>query len=347
MIKSKLSFTILFIQIVCLGWSHRAQSQDIHFSQFFETPLLRNPALAGLFDGDIRIQGVYRDQWNSFTNAYRTGSFNMEYKKPFGKRDDYITLGLQVAYDKAGTVALTTTQLLPVLNYHKSLNENRNMYLSLGFMGGLVQKGIDRSKVTTNSQYDGMAYNPGLADGEYFTDFKQSYWDGGFGLSFNSNIGENPGNLLFVGAAYHHFNRPLNSFYKNATIGLQPKWVYSAGLKLQINEYSFFNIQADHSVQATSSETLAGALYGHRLGDFPDDAPYTVYVGAFLRWKDALIPVVKMDFRPMSLAISYDVNISTLKTASMGRGGVEISLSYIGFLDRYNSTRDAVRCPKF
>ncbi len=60
-------------------------AQDIHFSQFFETPLLRNPALAGIFTGDIRAQGVFRDQWNSVTNAYKTASLNGEYKCLSGK----------------------------------------------------------------------------------------------------------------------------------------------------------------------------------------------------------------------------------------------------------------------
>ena len=48
-----------------------AGAQDIHFSQFFEAPLLRNPSLAGIYTGDIRVQAVYRDQWNSITNAYK------------------------------------------------------------------------------------------------------------------------------------------------------------------------------------------------------------------------------------------------------------------------------------
>ena len=55
------------------------KAQDIHFSQIFETPLLRNPALEGLFSGDIRVQTVYRSQWNSVTNAYSTSSANVEY----------------------------------------------------------------------------------------------------------------------------------------------------------------------------------------------------------------------------------------------------------------------------
>src|SRR6202163_3850850 len=96
-----------------------AFTQDLHFSQFFEAPLLRNPALAGIFTGDYRIQGVYRDQWNSITNAYRTGSFDREYKIPIGRTDDYLTIGLQVLYDKAGSAGLTSTQVFPALNYSK------------------------------------------------------------------------------------------------------------------------------------------------------------------------------------------------------------------------------------
>src|SRR5688572_7759127 len=115
-------------------------SQDIHFSQFFETPLLRNPALAGIFSGDLKIQGVYRTQWNSVTVPYQTASLNIEYKQPVGRGDDFITLGGEILYDKAGTIALAATHILPVINYHKSLSTEKNMYLSLGFMGGLVQR---------------------------------------------------------------------------------------------------------------------------------------------------------------------------------------------------------------
>src|SRR5215204_143360 len=112
-------------------------SQDIHFSQFFEAPLLRNPSLAGIYSGDIRVQGVYRDQWNSFTNAYRTGSINAEYKMPVGKGNDFMTTGIQALFDRSGTVGLTSAHVLPALNYHKSLSNSKLMFLSLGFMGGL------------------------------------------------------------------------------------------------------------------------------------------------------------------------------------------------------------------
>src|SRR5882757_7156717 len=110
----------------------RSYAQDIHFSQFFEAPLLRNPSLAGIFTGDIRVQGVYRDQWNSVTDAYRTGSLNAEIKMPVGNTNDFITTGLQVLFDRAGTIGWTSTHVLPALNYHKSLSNDKSKYLSLG-----------------------------------------------------------------------------------------------------------------------------------------------------------------------------------------------------------------------
>ena len=66
--------------ILVLLMGSKVQSQDIHFSQFYDAPLMRNPSLAGIFTGDVRIQMVYRDQWRSVTNAYRSGSLNAEYK---------------------------------------------------------------------------------------------------------------------------------------------------------------------------------------------------------------------------------------------------------------------------
>ncbi len=319
-------------------WQCSLLSQDIHFSQFFEAPLWRNPSLAGIFTGDVRVQAVYRDQWNSVTNAYRTGSVNAEYKMPVGKLNDFATLGMQVLYDRAGTIGWTSTHVLPALNYHKSLSAENNRYLSLGFMGGLVQRRFDPSKMTTNSQYDNGGIGENLANTRY------SYLDGSVGMSYNSNLNQQPDNNFYLGVAYHHFNRPTQSFYRNNTIELRPKWVFSGGLRFGVSEYAYITLQADHSEQGGFAETMAGVLYGLKLGEDPDHPAYTIHAGGFLRWNDALVPVVKLDYHPFSVALSYDVNISKLKPSSYGRGGFELSVSYIGFLKR---NEGYLLCPKF
>jgi type IX secretion system PorP/SprF family membrane protein len=315
--------TILFA-VLNLIFAFSIQSQDLHLSQFFETPLLRNPALAGIFTGDVRVQAVYRDQWNSVTSGYRTGSLSGEYKVPVGRGDDYVTWGMQLFYDRAGTVSFTQTKILPALNYHKSLSSEKNTYLSLGFMGGWVQHSIDLSKVTTNSLYDGMGI------GENITDPTYSYLDGSVGMSLNSVMNNNPDNNFYIGAAYHHFNRPGNSFYRDKNIELNPKWVFSGGLKLAGNEYSYVAIEADHSRQGSFTETVFGAMYAYKIGAYPDEPDYVLSIGTFMRWNDALIPIVKLDYRPFSVSFSYDANISKLKPSSHGRGGFEIGISWIG-----------------
>ena len=330
--------------LLCIGLfaACSSQAQDIHFSQFFQSPLLRNPSLAGLFAGDIRVQAVYRDQWNSITNAYKTGSLDAEYKMPVGQADDFLTVGMQMLYDRAGTIGWTSTHFLPALNYHKSLSSDRNSYLSLGFIGGLVQRRFDPSKMTTNTQYDGGG------TGETFVSPSYSYLDGSVGMSYNASLNDDPENNFFIGAAYHHFNRPTNSFYRNPAIELNPKLVFSGGVRFAVTDYSYVTLLADHSMQGNYKETIAGGMYGVKLGADPANPDYTIHAGAFLRWNDALVPVIKLDYSPFSVSLSYDVNISTLKTSSLGRGGMELSVSFTGFLDRLErSTLNSILCPRF
>jgi type IX secretion system PorP/SprF family membrane protein len=337
----------IYVAAITMAFSYQGNSQDIHFSQIFETPLLRNPALAGLFKGDVRIQSVYRTQWNSVTVPYRTGSLDGEVKLPVGQQNDYLTVGAQFLYDKAGTVALTATHILPTVNYHKSLSDEKNSYVSLGFMAGWVQRSIDRSKMTTNSQFDGVNYNENLSNGEYFASGNYSYFDATVGMSYNSQIGENADNNVFFGLAYHHFNKPKKvSFYTDNSVEGTPKIVGSAGIRMSMTDDSYFTIQADYSKQGAYTETVAGALYTWKFGN-AENPQYAFHTGAYMRWKDALIPVAKVQAKSIAIALSYDANISPLRTASTGRGGFEASLTYQKFFDRYNSSKEAIRCPRF
>jgi hypothetical protein len=256
-------------------------------------------------------------------------------------------MGGQLLLDKAGAAGLRTTHVLPVLNYHKSLSTERICYLSAGFMGGWVQKRIDYSLITTSSQFGGGNFNPGAPTGENIPSPTISYWDASIGMSFNTAFGANQQHLLFIGASYQHLNRPKNSFYLNPAIGLYPKYVYSAGVKLVLDDQNTLTLHQDVFMQNAYREIIGGALLSRKLGDFTDMPLYVIHGGAFLRWNDAIIPVIKMDRRSMSVTLSYDINISQLKTASQGRGGFELGISYIGFLDRNNTTRDKVLCPEF
>ena len=94
---------------------------------------MRYPAISGIFTGDVRIQAAYRNQWASVTTPYKTTAVSAELKKHVGFGDDYITIGLQLSNDVAGDLNFGVLQLLPAINYMKSVNQG-NGYLSAGFM---------------------------------------------------------------------------------------------------------------------------------------------------------------------------------------------------------------------
>ncbi len=345
---------ILYIKLLQLGivallsiTATTAHGQDIHFSQLSETPLLRNPALAGLFSGDIRIQTVYRTQWNSFTDAYKTGSINAEFKLPLGSKNDFATVGGQILYDRAGTVALSATHILPMINFHKSLSEERNMYLSMAVMGGIVQRRIDRSKMTTNSQFDGSGYAPGSATGETFNRNGYSYGDASVGMSFNTQLGSKPDDNMYVGVAYHHFTKPKNvSFYSNYKIEMSPKMVYSFGIRTAISDNGYVTLEGDYTRQNSYRDLIGGVTFSRKLGDVSSPG-YMFHIGSYYRFNDAIIPVIKLETRPLGFSISYDVNISGLKQASFGRGGLEVSTTYQSFHHGKYSSKNDLRCPRF
>jgi type IX secretion system PorP/SprF family membrane protein len=303
--------------------------------------------LIGLFNGDYRIQTVYRNQWNSITIPYQTGTVSAELKFPVGRSEDFVTTGLQFTYDRAGTARLQSVQVLPAINYHKSLSQDKNMFLSLGFTGGIVQRQFDPSKLTFNNQYTGGRYDPTAATGEEgrLALRGYGYLDVGVGMSFNSTIGEDVN--YFIGAALYHFNKPRVSFFKDNTIALDPKLTFNAGITIPMDDRVKIIGQYNQLQMGTYTEYMGGALVGYGLYDQGLESTRAFYIGAFLRWKDAIVPSFRLDMDTYEVGISYDANISKLKTASQSFGGFEVSFVFKGFLNSRNSTLESVHCPRF
>ncbi len=322
----------------------QAEAQDINFSQFYELPLLRNPALAGSYRGDLRITTAFRNQWNSVTVPYKTQALGAELKYAVGEySNDYVSLGLQFTNDIAGDSRLGKTQVLPMLAYHKSLSSERDSYLSLGFIGGAVQQRFDPSKLQFNDQFVNGAYSATNPTQEIFSNTNVTYWDMGVGVKYSSDYGYDNG--WYAGLAYFHFTEPKVAFAQTNDIRLNRKWVLNAGLTNATSDFDRLIVYMDYFIQGGNSQFQGGVIYKHDL--MQEDVDYTVSLsgGGFIRWNDAFVPVIKLDYYNLGIGLTYDVNISKLKKASMGRGGFEATLSYSNFLNIRNSSTQKVRCP--
>lgn len=321
-----------------------AFSQDINFSQFYELPLLRNPALAGTYRGDVRITTAFRNQWNSVTVPYKTEALGAELKLALSQNsNDYLSIGVQMTNDIAGDSRLGKTQMLPMLAFHKSLSSDKDSYLSLGFLGGAVQQRFDQSKLKFDDQFVGGAYSSTNPTHDVFANTNVTYWDAAVGMKYSSSFGY--ANNYYIGAAYFHFTQPRVAFAQTNDVRLNKKIMFNAGLSSATSDYDRVILYLDYFTQGGHAQAQGGALYKHDLLQEDEDFTVSLSAGAFMRWNDAIIPVVKLDYYNLSVGATYDVNISKLNVASKSRGGFEFTLSYSNFLNIRNTSAEKVRCP--
>jgi type IX secretion system PorP/SprF family membrane protein len=327
----------------------QTKAQDIHFSQFYENAILRNPALTGIFSGDYKVGVNYRNQWSNISVPFQTVLASAESRITVNEETgDNFSFGVTATYDKAGSINFNSFQVYPAVNYNKALEDKHQSYLSAGFTAGYIQRSVDPSKMTFASQYQGGGYDPGNASNENITNTKNTYFDVGAGVSFNSSLGEFNNINYYLGAAAYHINKPKAAFSESeAFLRLNTKWNGNFGFQYLANNQLGFTMHANYSKQGTYQEIIAGVLGSWRTIDASLNSVFTFYGGVFYRVNDAWIPTVKLDYKSYSFTVSYDINSSGLKTASDGMGGMEISVYSRGILTKGLWAQDKNKCPRF
>src|SRR5690606_40788893 len=100
-----------------------------------------------------------------------------------------------------------------------------------------------------------------------------------------------------------------------------------------------------YMTQGKYREIMGGGLLSWRSID-AKASNFTLYMGVFVRYQDAFVPTLKIDYSNYSLTCSYDINTSPLKLASNNAGWFEMSIFVRGNYNKSYSDKQ-VRCPQF
>lgn len=334
-------YFLFFILADCLLPTADCFSQDIHFSQYYVSMLPFNPSTAGVFKEDFRSVLMYKDQWRSISNSYKTlfVSYEMRMLKKMG-------LAVSLFNDRAGSSRLSFFQGNFSLSYTVSLNEFHS--LSAGLQAGFGQRSVSYDGLKWDNQFNGSNYDPSLSSNEKNMENQFNYGDFAGGLMWTYEKGErystaNDKLKINAGVALYHLNRPKQSFNDLEKNRQYMKFVANLGSEIGIgNSNSFLVPQLIFFQQGSSKEFNLGMLIKREMGltshYTAEKVSSNLYIGAFYRFKDAIIAVLRFDYQQkISLGISYDMNISGLTVASSGRGGMELSLVYKGFFSKDRS----------
>ncbi|HUC79265.1 MAG TPA: type IX secretion system membrane protein PorP/SprF, partial [Flavisolibacter sp.] len=139
--------------------------------------------------------------------------------------------------------------------------------------------------------------------------------------------------------------QPKVAFSAANDIRLNTKLMFNGGLAAPTSDFDKIILYADVFSQGGSTQTQGGLMYKHDLIQEDVDDAVSLSAGAFVRWNDAVMPLLKLDYYQLGIGVTYDVNISKLRSASNARGGFELTASYRTFLNIRNSSAAAVRCP--
>lgn len=324
-----------------------AKAQDPNFSQFFVSPLTLNPALTGKFNGDFRIAGNYRDQWPSISKAFITStvSFDLPILRASISELDTWGVGVLAMTDKTANGILSTNLISITTAYHKGLDEDGLHQLGIGFQATYNTKRLDGTKLNFEDELDQFG-GWTIPSGEPINDrmLNLDYFDVSAGVLYN---GSTDGyNNFYLGASAYHLNKPRESFTGDIFYTLNQRYTIHAGGAIPIGDATrTVYLSSLYSHQAGANNIVLGGAMGFALNDEPDN-PSNFFAGVWTRFNnvnDAIIPYLGLEFNGFRLGASYDVNISSLKTASQSRGGLEVSLI---FIKRPPGSR-GIPCPRF
>ena len=334
------------LSIVCCLFllTGHVTAQDPAFSQFYASPLTLNPALTGKFEGLVRVAGNYRDQWPAISKAFVTSTISVDMPILRNRLSETDTwgIGVMAMTDRTANGILTSNYISFSTAYHKGLDENGMNQIGVGFQGTYAGKRLDGGKLNFEEELDqfGGWTNP---TNEPINNraVGVNYFDLNAGILYN---GSTTGyNNFYLGASFYHINRPKESFDGGFYL-LNPRLTLHGGGYFPVAENATIHLSAVHSRQAGATNTVFGGAVALSANSGDEENPTNLYVGSWLRLGDAIIPYIGLEFDDFRLGATYDVNVSSLKTASQSRGGIEISLIYIR---RAGDGRKTIPCPKF
>ncbi len=344
-------FLLAFL-LFCLFHGEKTAAQDVRFSQFWQAPVLRNPALVGTSAGDYEAAAMYRQQWQSIGNAFSTAFLHASMRRPLklsAEGEDYISFALAAYSDKAGSIGLRTTAAYGAVALNKRLGGMHGAYLAFGITGGYLLRTFDVSQMTVDNQWVNSSFVSTAAARENIPNPNVQAWDLGAGLAYSMHTGQDNQHALYFGGAIYNLTRPRWNFMQSDPPVNRPMRISaSAGATFRVSEVCRIDASANYMQQGKASEAIVGVLttWQRRPGRF-DDARFSLGGGVFYRYEDALIPMVRVRYNSLSLTAAYDINTSPLKAGTNLRGGYEMSLVFSGVLSGAGKDGEHVMCPVF
>ncbi len=316
------AITSIFVILILLPVL--SYSQEPYYSQYYNTPLLYNPAMTGLNQG-LKVRLDYRNQWPQYSDDLKSYNFSMDVAERFMPGAG--GLGIIFNTNKEGKGLIKSNMVGATASARVTFN--RHWVGQVGFMAAVVQKQIDAKDFIWSDQLDdrhGLLYPHSSFAG--FNDDHVMYPDLSLGGVMNY---QQEFVTATFGAAIHHITKPNESF-SDMEIKVPRKYVFHTEFVIlqqsnpnkgfRFNPGFIFENQAGFNTFTLGSNFAKSVLYAGVWYRNKQSQIYN-YQSAILM-VGLTIPMVNKYSR-LKLMYSYDLSLTEMK----GTGGAhEITLRF-------------------
>ncbi len=303
-------------------------AQDIHYSQFYNSPLNFNPANTGVFSGDKRINLSYRSQWSSVPVPWTTfsGSFDRKFY-PKGDTENFFSAGALINYDRQGNVTnLAIFNVHLTGSYTAVLNPNNILTFGIGL--GYGNRGFDNSSLTWDRQWNGISFDPTLPTGEQLNVDRLGFMDTGIGLNYRWQ--QSKRTKVDLGVGIMHLIEPNTDFLDvTETVKLPRRFSISGVGSFQLANSFDIQVHAIHQIQNETDELVFGGL-GKIYLNQQRGKELELHLGAGYRTSQSFFPILAVQYKNFYGSVNYDVNTSEFNSFNGQRPtSFEMHFNYI------------------
>ncbi len=321
--QKRIIHIIIFLSFLLEGYD-ALLAQDPHFSQYFSSPLTFNPAFTGYFDGTQRFGMNYRTQWANAGDSYTTGTASFETKvmtNTIGSSDKW-GIGVLGLFDKSAGGIFKNSYVSFSTGFNKGLDAEGLQSIGIGIQATWARNNIDFNNLTFSNQFNGTGFDITIPSGETINNRTVNYVDLNAGILYNFQ--DESGTHFTFGAGMYHILKPKVSFFSGNNLTLAPRFSIHGSVSFAIGDGDNAFVSANGMQQGGASEYVLGAAYGKSIGETDN----SLYVGAWIRFKDALFPYLGLRTPAYQIGLSYDITSRDISRQKNFNGSTEISFIY-------------------
>jgi type IX secretion system PorP/SprF family membrane protein len=291
-------------------------AQFIPYSQYYNSPLLTNPSQAGLSDfAQLTIH--YR---RSRIANYEIPS--VSFVHPFYRHRDGLRaggLGASLISQQAGPGgAYRIMGALGTFAYNIHLS--RKHHISAGLQGGIVNKRLDLSDITTDNQFNFGAFDPSRPTGENFQSnaVSKPVINSGFSWTWTdtSNVQK-----AMLGIAFSNMNRPSYAMLSDDD---RENLVYTVSGEMLLMQRGRTSVHPTFRyIRGTTSFADIGVQLCYRLAREDRD----IRLGGWYKTTEAIVAAVQYNNPSYTLATSMDFSAANNLQANINNA-IEFSFGW-------------------